>query len=264
MAAEEAGPFVGAGVPVMPGEDRLGPGGSNGKVGTGVRHPPADSGPAHRDPDDGLAALAGQIVRPLTHELNNHLTSILGMAHLLRMQPHNDEETLRKSLDVIVDSAEASADLLRRVSGVVRRQAGGAGPLHMVDLLLHSKPLMDALMRKRATVQLHLSVGLPVACVERLEVEMLLLTAALAIERHGCDSGQLIVQATALPSMGPLGERVGLVTLLRLEWTVPAAHRVAVLDCLEKAIGTFRTLRPLIMTSTNGRPLVIEVRLPPV
>ena len=75
-----------------------------------------------------LAAM-GQMIGGFAHELNNPLTSIMGMAELL--QDAEVPETARKQLAMLQQQARRAADIVQNLMYFSRPPAPGKGPIHL-------------------------------------------------------------------------------------------------------------------------------------
>jgi hypothetical protein len=203
--------------------------------------------------------LLGQLVPCITHELNNQLSTILGMAQIIDVQCERNN-VLKPSLDLLIRAAEASADLLRRLSSISNGNGHSSGPSNLSDRLMYLKPLLDRVVKGKAQVHLHLRPDLPVVLTDHRDVETILLAAALMVSRYGCIDGRLSIQAMKSThgsgvESGPQAARV------RVEWTVPLEHEADVLVCLDRALGAVHSSLPLVELPRNGQPLALEFRL---
>ncbi len=214
--------------------------------------------PAEESIREARTMLLGQLVPPVAHELNNAFSTILGLAQLLHIQC-GASDGLKQSLDMMLRSAEAGADLLRRLVSVANGAAGQLVPVNPPELLSYVKPLMDKVVKGRANVHMEVSVGLPVVVTDRRDVEMLLLSAAVVVARHGASDGKLRVIARRIEPTMERGDEADVE--VRLSWLVPDSGLAATLACVNRALAGLRLLRPVVIAPEEGRPLVLMARL---
>jgi PAS domain S-box-containing protein len=92
-----------------------------------------------------LAAM-GQMIGGFAHELNNPLTSIIGMAELL--QEVEREETPRKHLGMLQQQARRAADIVQNLMYFSRPPAPGRGPINVNELVQRTLHLHAYSLRK--------------------------------------------------------------------------------------------------------------------
>jgi two-component system NtrC family sensor kinase len=92
-----------------------------------------------------LAAM-GQMIGGFAHELNNPLTSIIGMAELL--QEVEREETSRKHLGMLQQQARRAADIVQNLMYFSRPPAPGRGPINLNELVQRTLHLHAYSLRK--------------------------------------------------------------------------------------------------------------------
>jgi len=92
-----------------------------------------------------LAAM-GQMIGGFAHELNNPLTSIMGVAELL--QEGEQEETRRKQLVMLQQQARRAADIVQNLMYFSRPPAPGKGPINLSELLQRTLHLHAYSLRK--------------------------------------------------------------------------------------------------------------------
>ena len=92
-----------------------------------------------------LAAM-GQMIGGFAHELNNPLTSIMGVAELL--QEGEAEETRRKQLVMLQQQARRAADIVQNLMYFSRPPAPGKGPINLSELVQRTLHLHAYSLRK--------------------------------------------------------------------------------------------------------------------
>ena len=75
----------------------------------------------------------GQMIGGFAHELNNPLTSIMGVAELL--QEGETDETARKQLVMLQQQARRAADIVQNLMYFSRPPAPGRGPINLSELV---------------------------------------------------------------------------------------------------------------------------------
>jgi PAS domain S-box-containing protein len=92
-----------------------------------------------------LAAM-GQMIGGFAHELNNPLTSIMGVAELL--QEGEQPESTRKQLGVLQQQARRAADVVQNLLYFSRPPAPGRGPVNLSELVQRTLHLHAYSLRK--------------------------------------------------------------------------------------------------------------------
>ena len=92
-----------------------------------------------------LAAM-GQMIGGFAHELNNPLTSIMGVAELL--QEGEQAETTRKQLVMLQQQARRAADIVQNLMYFSRPPAPGRGPINLSELVQRTLHLHAYSLRK--------------------------------------------------------------------------------------------------------------------
>jgi PAS domain S-box-containing protein len=92
-----------------------------------------------------LAAM-GQMIGGFAHELNNPLTSILGMAELL--QEDETTEPVRKQLGMLQQQARRAADIVQNLMYFSRPPAPGRSQINLSELLQRTLALQSYSLRK--------------------------------------------------------------------------------------------------------------------
>jgi signal transduction histidine kinase len=102
----------------------------------------------------------GQMIGGFAHELNNPLTSVLGMAELLQ----EDENTLlvRKQLGTLHQQARRAADIVQNLMYFSRPPAAGKSQINLSELMQRTLALHSYSLRKNnITVDFLPEPGLP-------------------------------------------------------------------------------------------------------
>jgi len=92
-----------------------------------------------------LAAM-GQMIGGFAHELNNPLTSILGMSEL--MQEGETSETVRKQLVTLHQQARRAAEIVQNLQYFARPPAPGRSPVNLGELIQRTLHLQAYPLRK--------------------------------------------------------------------------------------------------------------------
>jgi two-component system NtrC family sensor kinase len=92
-----------------------------------------------------LAAM-GQMIGGFAHELNNPLTSIMGVAELL--QEGEQDETRRKHLVMLQQQGRRAADIVQNLMYFSRPPAPGRGPVNLSELVQRTLHLHAYSLRK--------------------------------------------------------------------------------------------------------------------
>jgi two-component system NtrC family sensor kinase len=109
---------------------------------------------------DRLAAM-GQMISGFAHELNNPLTSIMGMAELL--QDTEAQEGPRKQLAILLQQARRAADIVQNLMYFSRPPAPGKGSINLNDVVQRTLHLHAYSLRKNnITVEFLPDPSLPV------------------------------------------------------------------------------------------------------
>jgi len=94
-----------------------------------------------------LAAI-GQMIGGFAHELNNPLTSILGVAELL--QDDETSEPVRKQLDILQQQARRAADIVQNLMYFSRPPASGRSRINLSELMQRTLALHAYSLRKNS------------------------------------------------------------------------------------------------------------------
>jgi two-component system NtrC family sensor kinase len=92
-----------------------------------------------------LAAM-GQMIGGFAHELNNPLTSILGMAELL--QESGASETALKQLGILHQQARRAAEIVQNLQYFARPPAPGRSPVNLNELVQRTVQMQSYPLRK--------------------------------------------------------------------------------------------------------------------
>jgi PAS domain S-box-containing protein len=92
-----------------------------------------------------LAAM-GQMIGGFAHELNNPLTSILGMTELLQEDPAT--EPIRKQLNTLQQQGRRAADIVQNLMYFSRPPAAGRSPINLSEMMQRTLALHSYSLRK--------------------------------------------------------------------------------------------------------------------
>jgi|GEM_PF-1854636 len=141
---------------------------------------------------DAIGTLAGGIA----HDFNNLLMAIRGNASLLEMETPT-EDPRYEPLTAIGRAVESASDLTKQLLGLAR---GGKYEVQATDLnvIIVGSSAMFARTHKSITVKTTLADDLPVAEVDRRQIEQVLLNLFLNAERAMDGQGELVIETRDL------------------------------------------------------------------
>jgi len=142
-----------------------------------------------------LAAM-GQMIGGFAHELNNPLTSIMGMAELL--QEGEKEEATRRQLVILQQQARRAADIVQNLMYFSRPPAPGRGPVNLSELVQRTLHLHTYSLRKNnVTVDFIPESSLPAVLGDSHQLMQIFLNLILNAEqamREARDRGTLRIR----------------------------------------------------------------------
>ncbi len=142
-----------------------------------------------------LAAM-GQMIGGFAHELNNPLTSIMGVAELL--QEGEQAENRRKQLVMLQQQARRAADIVQNLMYFSRPPAPGRGPINLSELVQRTLHLHAYSLRKNnITVDFLPEPSLPVVNGDSHQLMQIFLNLMLNAEqamREARDLGTLRIR----------------------------------------------------------------------
>jgi PAS domain S-box-containing protein len=142
-----------------------------------------------------LAAM-GQMIGGFAHELNNPLTSIMGVAELL--QEGEQAENRRKQLVMLQQQARRAADIVQNLMYFSRPPAPGKGPINLSELVQRTLHLHAYSLRKNnITVDFLPEPSLPVVNGDSHQLMQIFLNLILNAEqamREARDLGTLRIR----------------------------------------------------------------------
>ncbi len=142
-----------------------------------------------------LAAM-GQMIGGFAHELNNPLTSIMGVAELLQENEH--AEGPRKQLIMLQQQARRAADIVQNLMYFSRPPAPGRGPINLSELVQRTLHLHAYSLRKNnISVDFLPEPGLPVVTGDSHQLMQIFLNLMLNAEqaiREARDGGTLRIR----------------------------------------------------------------------
>jgi len=143
-----------------------------------------------------LAAM-GQMIGGFAHELNNPLTSILGMAELL--QDTQPEEGARKQLGILQQQARRAAEIVQNLMYFARPPAPGRAPVNLTELIQRTLHLQAYALRKsNITVDFIAEPALPAIVADSNQLMQVFLNLILNAEqaiREVRDKGTLRIRS---------------------------------------------------------------------
>jgi PAS domain S-box-containing protein len=147
-----------------------------------------------------LAAM-GQMIGGFAHELNNPLTSILGMTELLRDAEKND--TTQKQLGVLHQQARRAAEIVQNLMYFARPPAPGRSPVNLTELIDRTLHLQAYPLRKsNITVDFLQESTLPAVMADPNQLMQVFLNLILNAEqaiRESRDKGTIRIRAGRRP-----------------------------------------------------------------
>jgi two-component system NtrC family sensor kinase len=142
-----------------------------------------------------LAAM-GQMIGGFAHELNNPLTSIMGVAELL--QEGEKDDTTRRQLVILQQQARRAADIVQNLMYFSRPPAPGRGPINLSELVQRTLHLHAYSLRKNnVTVDFIPEPSLPTVLGDSHQLMQIFLNLILNAEqamREARDRGTLRIR----------------------------------------------------------------------
>jgi two-component system NtrC family sensor kinase len=142
-----------------------------------------------------LAAM-GAMIGGVAHELNNPLTSILGVSELL--QDTEQTETGRKQLVMLQQQARRAAEIVQNLTYFARPPAAGKSRLSLAEVVDRTLSLHSYSLRKNnITVDFQREAGLPYALGDPHQLMQVFLNLILNAEqaiREARDRGTLRIR----------------------------------------------------------------------
>lgn len=142
-----------------------------------------------------LAAM-GAMIGGVAHELNNPLTSILGVSELLQDTEHN--ETTRKHLMMLQQQARRAAEIVQNLTYFARPPAAGKSRINVVEVVERTLNLHAFSLRKNnITVDLLKEPGVPYALGDPHQLMQVFLNLVVNAEqaiREAKDRGTLQIR----------------------------------------------------------------------
>jgi len=142
-----------------------------------------------------LAAM-GQMIGGFAHELNNPLTSILGMSELL--QEGETTETVRRQLGTLHQQARRAAEIVQNLQYFARPPAPGRSPVNVSELIQRTLHLQAYPLRKsNITIDFLQEPSLPAIMADPNQLMQVFLNLILNADqaiREGRDKGTIRIR----------------------------------------------------------------------
>ena len=120
----------------------------------------------------------GQFTGNVAHDFNNLLTPIMGSLDLILLHRSINDSVLR-SVDAAMESAERAKLLVQRLLAFARRQPLAPSPVDMRELVEGMRALLVSSLGPRIAIGFHIDPDLPQAIGDRHQLEMALLNLAI-------------------------------------------------------------------------------------
>jgi signal transduction histidine kinase/ActR/RegA family two-component response regulator len=189
----------------------------------------------------------GQLTGGLAHDFNNLLTAIIGSLDLLtRRFTGNDDETVRRLLDIASSGAQRGARLTAQLLAFSRKQMLEPRPIDANDSVQSMSGLLRSTLGGTIRIETQLAAGLWPAMADSTQVELVILNLALNAR-------------DAMPAGGTLTIRTANVTLDRsdrAEAPQPGDHVLVAVTDNGTGIAPEvlpRVLEPFFTTKEVGR-----------
>ena len=147
-----------------------------------------------------LAAM-GQMIGGFAHELNNPLTSIMGMTELLKDAEKN--ESTQKQLGILHQQARRAAEIVQNLMYFARPPAPGRSPVNLTELIERTLHLQAYALRKgNITVDFLQETTLPAVMADPNQLMQVFLNLILNAEqaiRESREKGTIRIRAGRRP-----------------------------------------------------------------
>ena len=137
---------------------------------------------------EAIGTLAGGIA----HDLNNMLTPILGYTEICLLQTE-DDSPLRKSLEVINQSASKAADLIRQILAFSRKQILSTQVIDLNTLVGELVKILRRLIREDIELELDLSETCWTIKADSSQVEQILINLVVNARDAVDSNGKIII-----------------------------------------------------------------------
>lgn len=136
----------------------------------------------------------GRMAGGVAHDFNNLLTAVAGAAELLRARedmPAGCEEDLQ----VILDTSERGAVLLRQLLAFSRNRAQHAEPIDVARTIAGMQPLLRRLVHARIQLDVRLDDDAPAILADRHQIEQVVLNLVINARDAMPEGGTLRIRA---------------------------------------------------------------------
>ncbi len=138
----------------------------------------------------------GQLAGGIAHDFNNLMTAVIGYSGMLR-QELTDADPRRSRVEAISGAAERAAELTRKLLAFSRRQVLRLEPLDIAAVVRGCDPILRPLLPETIAVEYDLEPG-AVACVDRAELEQVLLNLSINARDAMPDGGRLTIAVSVV------------------------------------------------------------------
>ena len=137
----------------------------------------------------------GRLAGGVAHDLNNLLTPILGFGELL-LESFNTEDPRTESVQLIVEAAEKSRDLVRQLMAFGRKQVLEFKPLDLNSVVTGFEKLLQHTIR--ADIALHVVLGpsIPAVLGDVGQIEQVVMNLAVNAEDAMPGGGRLTIETS--------------------------------------------------------------------
>ncbi len=150
--------------------------------------------------------MVGQLSGGIAHDFNNLLTAILGNAEALSMRL-KDQEDLRKFADIIINAAEAGAELTQRLLAFSRRQVLQPDVVNCNALVHSMGMLLRGMLREDVELRVSIAPESVLAIADAAQLESAVLNLALNAQDAMPKGGALSLTTSEIEldpeSLGP-------------------------------------------------------------
>ena len=138
-------------------------------------------------------ASIGRLAAGIAHEINNPLTSVLTFSHLLREQPHLNEQD-KKDLDLVIGETTRAAEIVRGLLDFARERPPSKELLDVNDVVAQTMALLRSHKQfKQIVIAQQLTPDLPPVSGDPHQLKQVLLNLALNACEAMPEGGRLTI-----------------------------------------------------------------------